>query len=48
MAAKAIFSSRAATIVEPFPTFFLKHNELRSKRGYLDEIAKAKEKGQGV
>jgi hypothetical protein len=38
LAAKAIFSTRATTVVEPFPTFFLKKNELRTKRGYLDNI----------
>jgi hypothetical protein len=38
LASKAIFSSRATTIVEPFPSFFLKHNEIRTKRGYLDNV----------
>ena len=41
IAAKAIFSTRASTIVEPFPSFFLKHHENRTKRGYLDEVQKA-------
>ena len=45
IAAKAIFSTRASTIVEPFPTFFLKHNEIRTKRGFLDEVTKVKERG---
>ena len=38
LASKAIFSGRAYTVVEPFPTFFLKNTELRTKRGYLDNI----------
>jgi hypothetical protein len=33
--------------MEPFPSFFLKRNEIREKRGYLDEVAKAK-KGAGI
>ena len=42
IAAKALFSGRGTTVFEPFPTFFLKHNEMRSKRGYLDSIKEAK------
>lgn len=38
LAAKAIFSSRATTVFEPFPSFFLKKREIRTKRGYLDNI----------
>ena len=30
---------------EPFPSFLLINKEIRSKRGYLDNIAKAKESG---
>jgi hypothetical protein len=48
IAAKALLSARAATIFEPFPTFFLKKNELRDKRGNLDEIKKAQQKGVDV
>lgn len=33
------------TSFEPFPTFLLKNKEMRSKRGYLDEIQNAKQKG---
>jgi len=41
LASKAISSQRVGQIFEPFPTFFLKHNEMRGKRGNLDEIKKA-------
>lgn len=37
--------SRAAKTFEPFPSFFLKDKELRSKRGYLDNIQQARIKG---
>ena len=30
---------------EPFPTFFLKYQEMRSKRGFLDNVAQAKRDG---
>lgn len=36
---------RAAKTFEPFPTFFLKDNEMRTKRGYLDNIKTARETG---
>jgi len=48
IASKALFSSRAAQIFEPFPTFFLKNFELRGKRGNLDEIKKAQLSGRDV
>ena len=32
-------------VFEPFPTFFLKYQEMRSKRGFLDNVAEAKRKG---
>jgi hypothetical protein len=38
LAAKALFSNRAGQVFEPFPTFFLKKNEMRGKRGNLDVI----------
>jgi len=38
LAAKSIFSARSGVVVEPFPTFFLKSHEIRTKRGYLDNI----------
>lgn len=38
VAAKALFSGRSTQIFEPFPSFFLKHNEIREKRGNLDSI----------
>lgn len=41
LASKALNSNRVGQILEPFPTFFLKNNEIRSKRGNLDEIKKA-------
>ena len=37
---------RAGKTFEPFPSFFLKDKELRSKRGYLDNIQKARETGE--
>lgn len=36
---------RAAKTFEPFPSFFLKDQEFRTKRGYLDNIRHAREKG---
>lgn len=33
------------TSFEPFPSFLLKNSEMRSKRGYLDNIVEAKKKG---
>lgn len=38
-------SARAAKTFEPFPSFFLKDREMRSKRGYLDNIKEARLKG---
>ena len=40
VAGKALLSSRATQIFEPFPSFFLKYSELRDKRGNLDAIKK--------
>jgi len=37
--------SRAGKTFEPFPSFFLKDKEMRSKRGYLDNIQKARKDG---
>lgn len=48
LAAKALLSTRATQIFEPFPSFFLKYNEIRDKRGNLDEIKKQQLKGQDV
>ena len=48
IAAKALFSGRAGQVFEPFPSFFLKHTEIRSKRGNLDEIKKAQLQGIDV
>ena len=48
LASKAISSQRVGQIFEPFPTFFLKHNEMRGKRGNLDEIKKAQQSGVDV
>jgi hypothetical protein len=48
LAAKALFSARASTCFEPFPTFFLKKSEMRSKRGYLDNIKQAQITGKNV
>lgn len=36
---------RAGKTFEPFPSFFLKDKEMRTKRGYLDNIQKARETG---
>jgi|LauGreDrversion4_2_1035121.scaffolds.fasta_scaffold133629_2 hypothetical protein len=41
MAAKSLLSSRANQVFVPFPSFFLKHQEICGKRGNLDEIKKA-------
>jgi hypothetical protein len=38
-------SGRAAKTFEPFPSFFLKNFEIRTKRGYLDNVKAAREKG---
>lgn len=48
IASKAICSSRVTQIFEPFPTFFLKEFELRTKRGNLDAIKKAQQTGKDV
>ena len=37
--------ARVLKTFEPFPSFFLKNKELRTKRGYLDNIKKARETG---
>ena len=42
---ECVMGGRAAKTFEPFPTFFLKDKELRSKRGYLDNIKEARIKG---
>jgi hypothetical protein len=46
ISAKALFSGRNGAVFEPFPTFFLKNTEMRSKRGNLDEIQKMKTEGR--
>lgn len=38
LAAKALFSTRGPAVFEPFPTFFLKNKEIRTKRGFLDNV----------
>lgn len=43
--AECVMSARAAKTFEPFPSFFLKDREMRSKRGYLDNIKEARLKG---
>ena len=48
IAAKALYSYRATQIFEPFPSFFLKHNEIRDKRGNLDAIKKQQLEGKDV
>ena len=48
IAAKAILSARATQIFEPYPTFFLKRNEMRDKRGNLDAIKFAQVSGQDL
>ncbi|CDW86592.1 uba ts-n domain containing protein [Stylonychia lemnae] len=48
LSAKALFSSRAGQVFEPFPTFFLKGTEMRGKRGNLDLIQQAQKLGQTV
>lgn len=35
-------------MVEPFPTFFLKNKEIRTKRGYLDNIKQVQLAGKNV
>lgn len=42
---ECVMGGRAAKTFEPFPSFFLKDKEMRSKRGYLDNIREAREKG---
>jgi hypothetical protein len=42
---ECLMGGRAAKTFEPFPSYFLKNKELRSKRGYLDNIKEAREKG---
>ena len=42
---ECVMGSRVAKTFEPFPSFFLKDKELRSKRGYLDNIKEARETG---
>jgi len=48
LAAAAIFSTRAVAIFEPFPSFFLKGQEFRTKAGYLDNVKNAKQSGKDV
>jgi hypothetical protein len=48
LAAKALLSTRSTQIFEPFPSFFLKYNEIRDKRGNLDEIKKQQMNGMDV
>lgn len=48
IAGKALTSSRVGQIFEPFPSFYLKKNEMRDKRGNLDEIKKRQLAGQDV
>jgi hypothetical protein len=45
---KAITSTRVTNIFEPFPSFYLKKNELRDRGGNLDEIKKRQLAGQDV
>ncbi|CAI2384941.1 unnamed protein product [Moneuplotes crassus] len=39
---ECLMSDRAGQCFEPFPSFLLKDRELRSKRGYLDNVQKAR------
>jgi len=48
LAAASALSIRNTQVFEPFPTVFLKHGELREKRGFLDNVNKAKERGLKV
>jgi len=48
LAVASALSSRNMQVFEPFPTFFLKHNELREKRGFLDNVKKVKDRGLDV
>ena len=41
-------SSRAGALTEPFPSFLLKANEMRTKAGDLDSIKNAKAAGARV
>ena len=43
--AESVMGCRAGKTFEPFPSFFLLNQELRGKRGYLDNIKKARERG---
>ncbi|CAI2380638.1 unnamed protein product [Moneuplotes crassus] len=42
---ECLMGGRVNKTFEPFPSFFLKDQEFRSKRGYLDNIVKAREEG---
>ncbi|CAI2379218.1 unnamed protein product [Moneuplotes crassus] len=42
---ECLMSERVHKIFEPFPSFFLKDKELRTKRGYLDNVIKARIEG---
>ena len=46
--AKALFSSRAENIFEPFPSFFLQKPEMRKNNGDLYEIKQAQLAGRDV
>jgi hypothetical protein len=41
-----LLSERVSETFEPFPTHFLFSHEIRSKRGYIDNVKKAREKGK--
>jgi len=43
-----MFSSRNTIVSEPFPTFFLKKQEMRSKRGFLDNIKEMQVTGKNI
>ncbi len=48
LTAKAIFSSSNTVVSEPFPTFFLKNTEMRSKRGFLDNVKEMQLAGKNI
>lgn len=47
-AANAVFSGRSKDVFEPFPTFMLKKQEMRSKAGFLDGVKEAKAAGKEI
>lgn len=48
LASCAVMSSRAQDVMEPFPSFLLKRQEMRDRAGWLDQVKHCKVQGKDI